>query len=125
MQSQGRERGLQSFVLHPQFGQAGTPGFGKLYTFTDSIEPGPGRRTSPRRIATSTHDTVLHEWTAKTPGAASYDGGAPRELIRLRQPFANHNGGADHVQPAGAAGQRPTSASSTSASPTAAAAAIR
>jgi glucose/arabinose dehydrogenase len=40
-----------------------------------------------------THDTVLFEWTAKTPGAASYDGGAPRELIRLRQPFANHNAG--------------------------------
>src|SRR5688500_19761216 len=28
VQSQGRERGLQSFVLHPQFAQAGTPGFG-------------------------------------------------------------------------------------------------
>ena len=42
---------------------------------------------------TTTHDTVLLEWTAKTPGAATYDGGAPRELIRLRQPFANHNAG--------------------------------
>ena len=41
----------------------------------------------------NTHDTVLLEWTAKTPGAATYDGGAPRELIRLRQPFANHNAG--------------------------------
>jgi glucose/arabinose dehydrogenase len=41
----------------------------------------------------STHDTVLLEWTARTPGAATYDGGAPRELIRLRQPFANHNAG--------------------------------
>lgn len=93
VQSQGRERGLQSFVLHPQFGQAGMPGFGKLYTYTDtSNQAPPPDFTTPN--PTSTHDTVLFEWTAKTPGAATYDGGAPRELIRLRQPFANHNGGA-------------------------------
>jgi glucose/arabinose dehydrogenase len=41
----------------------------------------------------TTHDTVLLEWTAKTPAAATYDGGPPRELFRLRQPFANHNAG--------------------------------
>jgi glucose/arabinose dehydrogenase len=90
--SQGRERGLQSFVLHPQFAQAGTPGYGKLYTYTDTSNQTPVPDfTTPN--ANTTHDTVLHEWTAKTPGAAAYDGGAPRELIRLRQPFANHNGG--------------------------------
>jgi hypothetical protein len=33
------------------------------------------------------------EWTARTPGAATYDGGAPRELLRFEQPFRNHNGG--------------------------------
>jgi len=93
VQSQGRERGMQSFVLHPQFAQAGTPGFGKLYTYTDTSNQTPAPDfTTPN--ASSTHDTVLLEWTAKTPGAATYDGGAPRELIRLRQPFANHNGGA-------------------------------
>ena len=41
----------------------------------------------------NTHDTVLLEWTARTPGAASYDGGPPRELLRVEQPFGNHNGG--------------------------------
>ena len=93
VQSQGRERGMQSFVLHPQFAQAGTAGFGKLYTYTDTSNQAPAPDfTTPN--ATSTHDTVLLEWTATTPGAATYDGGAPRELIRLRQPFANHNGGA-------------------------------
>ena len=93
VQSQGRERGLQSFVLHPQFAQTGAPGFGKLYTYTDSSNQAPTPDfTTPN--ATSTHDTVLLEWTARTPTAATYDGGAPRELIRLRQPFANHNGGA-------------------------------
>jgi glucose/arabinose dehydrogenase len=92
VQSQGRERGLQSFVLHPQFAQAGAQGFGRFYTYTDISDqtPTPDFVTP---LETSAHHTVLHEWTAKTPGAATYDGGPPRELIRLRQPYANHNGG--------------------------------
>ena len=93
VQSQGRERGMQSFVLHPQFAQAGTPGFGRLYTYADTSNQTPAPDfTTPN--AGTTHDTVLLEWIATTPGAAAYNGGAPRELIRLRQPFANHNGGA-------------------------------
>src|SRR5688500_6285521 len=79
VQSQGRERGVQSFALHPQFAQAGAPGFGKFYTFTDVTNqvPAPDFRT-PRD--STTHDTVLLEWTARTPVAAGYDGEAPREL---------------------------------------------
>ena len=93
VQSQGRERGVQSFVIHPQFAQAGTPGFGKLYIYTDTSNQTPAPDfTTPNEK--TTHDTVLLEWTAKTPTAAAYDGEPPRELIRLRQPFANHNGGA-------------------------------
>jgi hypothetical protein len=90
--SQGNERGFQSFAFHPQFNRQGTPGFGKFYTYTDTanvtavadFKPGGG---------THTHDTVLLEWTAKNPAAATYDGGAPRELMRFEQPFGNHNGG--------------------------------
>ncbi len=93
VQSQGRERGLQSFVLHPQFAQAGSPGFGKFYTYADTSNQAPPADFTTPNSAT-THDTVIHEWTAKTPGAPAYDGGMPRELMRLRQPFANHNGGA-------------------------------
>lgn len=101
--AQGRERGLQSIALHPQFAQAGAPGFGRFYTYTDvalgTAEPDfttPG--TNP------THDTVLLEWRARTPGAAAYDGDAPRVLLRLRQPFANHNGGALAFNPTARAG---------------------
>ena len=92
VQSQGRERGFQSFAMHPQFAQAGTPGFGKFYTYSDTsnMTPEPDF-TSPG--VKPTHDTVLLEWTAKTPTAEAYDGGPPRELFRMRQPFANHNAG--------------------------------
>jgi hypothetical protein len=92
VQSTGRERGFQSFAFHPQFGQPGTPGFGKFYTYTDTSSQTPAADFTTTNPST-THDTVMLEWTAKTPGAATYDGGPPRELFRLRQPFANHNGG--------------------------------
>lgn len=92
VQSRGRERGVQSFAFHPQFREQGTPGYGKFYTWSDvttntnepDYRPGGGGNT---------HHTVLHEWTARAPGAATYDGEEPRELLRLEQPYANHNGG--------------------------------
>jgi hypothetical protein len=92
VQSTGRERGFQSFAIHPQFAQAGTPGSGKFYTWTDSGNTAPAPDFQPGG-GNNTHDTVLFEWTAKNAAAAAYDGGAPRELLRLEQPFPNHNGG--------------------------------
>ena len=92
VEASGRERGMQSFGLHPQFGHPGTAGYGKLYTWTDTsnLDPAPdfvaGGEDNP-------HDTVLLEWTARTADAATYDGARPRELLRFEQPFWNHNGG--------------------------------
>lgn len=90
--SSGNERGFQSFAFHPQFNRPGTPGFGKFYTYTDSANTTVAADFKPGG-GTHTHDTVLLEWTAKNPAAATYDGGAPRELMRFEQPFGNHNGG--------------------------------
>jgi len=98
VQSQGRERGFQSFAFHPQFGQAGTRGYGKFYTYTDSSNMQPKPDYVPAG-GMNTHDTVLFEWTAKNPAAAAYDGGPPREMVRFRQPFANHNAGLASFNP--------------------------
>ncbi|MCM3880198.1 MAG: PQQ-dependent sugar dehydrogenase [Vicinamibacterales bacterium] len=92
VQFNGNERGVQSFAFHPQFNQRGTRGFGKFYTLTDSTNMTPPADFKSLGEA-RTHDTVLLEWTARNPAAATYDGGPPRELIRWAQPFANHNGG--------------------------------
>lgn len=92
VQSMGRERGMQSFAFHPQFGQPAAPGFGRFYTWTDVVDTAPPPDFSPGRTD-STHATVLLEWVAKTPNAAAYDGGPPRQMMRLQQPYANHNGG--------------------------------
>lgn len=103
VQSRGRERGVQSFAFHPQFNQPGTSGFGKFYTFTDTSNTKPMPDFRPNG-GTRTHDTVLLEWTAKTPAGDVYDGGPPRELMRIEQPFANHNGGLVAFNPTAAPG---------------------
>ncbi|MGH9201227.1 MAG: PQQ-dependent sugar dehydrogenase, partial [Vicinamibacterales bacterium] len=90
--SQGSERGFQSFAFHPDFNRPGAPGFGKFYTYTDTSNREPAPDFVPGG-GNNTHDTVLLEWTAKNPAGAAYDGGPPRELMRFEQPFANHNGG--------------------------------
>jgi hypothetical protein len=92
IQNRGNERGLQSFAFHPQFGQEGTPGYGKFYTWVDIVDTGPTPDFRPDDGQDS-HDTVLLEWTARTPTADTYDGGPPREVMRLEQPFGNHNAG--------------------------------
>ena len=92
VQARSRERGFQSFAFHPQFGQAGTAGYGKFYTWTDSRNTAPPPDFTPSGGG-DTHDTVLFEWTARNPGGSSYDGGPPREMLRIQQPYGNHNGG--------------------------------
>ena len=92
VESGGREVGMQSFAFHPQFGEAGTPGFGKFYTWSDTSDKTPAPDFVPGD-GDDDHDTVLLEWTARTPGAATYDGDGPRVVLRVEQPFWNHNGG--------------------------------
>ncbi len=102
--AQGNERGFQSFAFHPEFGRAGSRGYGRFYTYTDTSNM-PERSDFKPSGPQHTHDTVLLEWTAKNPAAATYDGAAPRELFRAAQPFANHNGGHIAFNPLAAPGR--------------------
>ena len=92
VQSRSRETGVQSFAFHPQFGQSGSAGYGKFYTWSDSQNTDPAPDFTPSGGG-DTHDTVLLEWTARNPQGEIYDGGQPRELLRIQQPYGNHNGG--------------------------------
>lgn len=92
VQSMGRERGFQSFAFHPQFSQQGSAGYGKFYTYYDTTSQTQAPDFNNKGTAT-THDTILLEWQARNAASATFDGEAPRELMRFRQPFANHNAG--------------------------------
>ena len=97
------EVGLQSFAFHPHFNEPGTAGYGKLYTWIDTDDNAPEPDFVPGG-GDDTHDIVLFEWTARDPTAAAYDGGPPRELFRVEQPFDNHNGGRMGFNPLSAPG---------------------
>jgi len=92
VESRRSETGVQSFAFHPEFGQAGADGYGRLYTWLDTNDTGP-TPDFPGGGDETAHHTVLLEWTASDAAASTYDGGAPRELLRVEQPFSNHNGG--------------------------------
>lgn len=87
------ERGFQSFAFHPDFNRRGARGYGKIYTYTDTANVTPTPDWTPAPGAKVSHHAILLEWTAKNAAAATYDGDAPRELMRWHRPFVNHNGG--------------------------------
>ncbi len=97
------ERGFTGLALHPEFNQAGAPGYGKIYMLLDTSNTDPEPDFRPEG-GNDAHDTVLLEWTAKDASAATYDGDAPRELMRMEQPFGNHNAGQIAFNPLAAPG---------------------
>jgi hypothetical protein len=103
VQSSGRERGFQSFAFHPDFAREGAAGYGRFYTWTDTRNTRPTADYRPPG-GNATHHTVLLEWTARDAASPTYDGGPPRELLRVEQPFANHNGGHLAFDPTAAPG---------------------
>jgi hypothetical protein len=104
IQTRGSERGLQSFTFHPDFGREGAPGYGKFYTWVDIVDTGPTPDFRPGPDGQDSHDTVLLEWTAQDATASAYDGGPPREMMRLEQPYSNHNAGQILFDPTAAPG---------------------
>ncbi|MGQ0765775.1 MAG: PQQ-dependent sugar dehydrogenase [Gemmatimonadota bacterium] len=98
------ETGFQSFAFHPDFNARGRPGYGRIYTWADVTEKA-ARTDFEAPGGDDSHDTALLEWTARNPRASSYDGGPPRVLLRLRQPYPNHNGGMLSFNPLARRGQ--------------------
>ena len=98
------ESGFYSFASHPQFGLPATPGFGRLYTWIDARAPRRPADFPPPPEGQDACHTILLEWTAADPAAAVYDGGPPRELLRVTPPFRNHTGGQLGFNPAAAPG---------------------
>ena len=90
------------FASHPQFGLPGTPGFGRLYALISLTARPAAFPLCEGRDAF--HDTVLLEWTAADPAAAIYDGGPPREVLCVEDPFRDHNGGGLGFNPLAALG---------------------
>ncbi len=98
------ESGLLGFAFHPDFGKAGQPGFGKLYTGASS-EPSnaPNAPAAARRLVTylsgQNQESEIREWTTADPTADAFEG-ASRMLLRVSQFSPTHNIGTMGFNPA-------------------------
>jgi glucose/arabinose dehydrogenase len=100
----GNESGVRGLAFHPDFDNVGTAGHRKMYVglsrtaaSTPVGTPAPVVFDSP---GSTNHFTVIAEWSLQSDG--SVDLGSYRELIRIEQPFSNHNSGHIGFNPAAA-----------------------
>ena len=82
------EAGLLGFAFHPQFGQPGKPGYGKLYT-AFSAGPDSGEAAYLDESGQN-QESVIREWTAADPAAPIFRG-TSREVLRVGQFEPTHN----------------------------------
>ncbi|HEY5915019.1 MAG TPA: Ig-like domain-containing protein [Verrucomicrobiae bacterium] len=88
------ERGLLGLAAHPNFVQ-----FPFIYTYTSQSNSGPADFTS---IATNhNHQSVIAEWRLDAASANQVDPLSRREIMRIDEPQANHNGGTLRFGPDG------------------------
>jgi glucose/arabinose dehydrogenase len=85
------ERGLLGFAFHPDFADAGRPGFGRVYTYTSEPVQGPADFTV-EGVETMDHQSVVAEWQVLAD-RSGVDPASARVVMRIDQPQFNHNGG--------------------------------
>lgn len=86
------ERGFLGFAFHPGYLDPGSPGYGKFYTYTSEPVAGPADFTVPKN-APFDHQSVIAEWQVSAGNPDVADPATRREILRIDEPQANHNGG--------------------------------
>ncbi|MEO1495903.1 MAG: PQQ-dependent sugar dehydrogenase [Planctomycetota bacterium] len=103
----GFQTGLRGMAFHPGFNDSGSDGYRKFYTShsRDAFASPPAEQTAPKFFNSPPgldHDSAVGEWTVDATGQvipSSY-----REVIRVGQPFDDHNIGQIGFNPNAAAG---------------------
>jgi glucose/arabinose dehydrogenase len=89
------ERGFLGLAFHPDFNVAGSPGFGRFYTYTSEPIDGTAEFSHPEitaGTATRSYQNVVREFTV-TPGTDVATISSSRVMFRIDKVQSNHNGG--------------------------------
>ena len=86
------ERGLLGLAFHPGYTDPSSPGFRKFYTYTSEPVTGAADVTVPKTTAFD-HQSVVAEWQVSAGNPDLADPASRREVMRVDEPQANHNGG--------------------------------
>ncbi len=84
------QQGQGGFAFHPDYATPGADGFGKLYTAHSDNKAGKPVPDFPSPGATA-HHSVIIEWNVDPLNPNAVDTASRRELLRIGQPFADHN----------------------------------
>jgi glucose/arabinose dehydrogenase len=86
------ERGLLSVAFDPDYAKPGTPGTGRIFTYTS--EPAAGRADFPivHGDVAPNHQSVIASWRVTDHGDR-VNPDSRKELLRIDEPQFNHNGG--------------------------------
>jgi glucose/arabinose dehydrogenase len=84
------QQGMGGFAFHPDYATPGTPGFGKIYTAHSDNQSGKPAPDYPSPGST-THHSVIIEWQVDPLNPNAIDTTTRRELLRIGQPFVDHN----------------------------------
>lgn len=92
----GGERGLVGLALAPGFSDPDAPGHHTLFTFTSEAVEGSADFTVSTPLpqaAAMDHQSVIAAWQLDPADPTRVDPATRRELLRIDQPQATHNGG--------------------------------
>ncbi|MEZ6192188.1 MAG: PQQ-dependent sugar dehydrogenase [Phycisphaerales bacterium] len=84
------QQGMGGFAFHPNYATPGAPGYGLFYTAHSDNQSGKPTPDFPSPGATS-HHSVLIEWHVDPLNPNAIDTTSRRELLRIGQPFGDHN----------------------------------
>ncbi len=93
----GGEGGLLGIAFHPDYADPTSAGFGKFYTYTSEQALGTPDFAAPNNV--TDHHSVITEWSVSGTNPNLADVASRREVLRIAQPQANHNGGAIAFSP--------------------------
>ena len=82
--------GMGGFAFHPDFATPGAAGYGLIYTAHSDDPAGKPAPDFPSPGAT-THHSVISEWQVDPLNPNAIDTSTRRELLRIGQPFRDHN----------------------------------
>jgi hypothetical protein len=82
--------GMVSVTFHPEFANAQSAGYRKVYTITTEVA-GAGVPDFEPPQASNSHQDVLAEWTVSATDPDVVDPSSRRVLMRVRQPNRDHN----------------------------------
>jgi glucose/arabinose dehydrogenase len=88
------ERGFLGLAFHPEFNDAQSPGFHKLFTYSSEPIPVGGAPTyAAPNGATQNYLNVINEWTMSASDPNVVDPTSRRPIISFGKNAGNHNGG--------------------------------